>query len=249
MVTSRSLAAAASCHAMRSPQTRGRSVLVSAVNVSGASLFAPPQSFISLPHFCPQPPRSSCPPHLLPLTSASSASPAPALSIPWSRWVQPCSREATPSPSSACWTANRTSKQPVWPSSPSAHHSSHWAHCVVSIKQAANKSEQEALTISRQETASRIELQQLPDSLRSHHIDLPLVDSVNWTAMAASQRLHWGMQPIAQLAHFWSQRSRISHLPAALDFPRRHWPATSITPDLSFAPLSSVRSPRSLGAG
>ena len=38
--------------------------------------------------------------------------------------------------------------------------------------QAADKSGQEALTlaISRRQTASRIELQQLPDILRSHHI-------------------------------------------------------------------------------
>ena len=42
--------------------------------------------------------------------------------------------------------------------------------------------------------------------------------------MVNAQRAQWVMQPIAKLSHFWSQRSRISHLPAALDFPRRHWP-------------------------
>jgi zeaxanthin glucosyltransferase len=152
----------------------------------------------------------------------------------------------------------------------------------------AEKSGQEALSfaISRQETASAIELQELPDILRHNHIDLLLVDSVNWTAVAAAQyvgtkvmtvdllppimdedsapafcfpwkyedsdeararnahgnemffsqwkgkvdminaqRVQWGMQPVQQLSHFWSQRSRISHMPAALDFPRRHWPA------------------------
>ena len=155
-------------------------------------------------------------------------------------------------------------------------------------EEGGDKAGQEALAfaIGRQTTLSRIELEELPTILRNHRIDLLLVDSVNWSAVAAAeyvgvkavtvdllppildedsappfcfpwqfedsdeararnahgnglffsgwqdkadmvnaQRVKWGLQPTIERALFWSQRSRISHMPAALDFPRRHWPA------------------------
>ena len=40
-----------------------------------------------------------------------------------------------------------------------------------------------------------------------------------------AQRVQCGLKPLTARSQLWSPRSRISHMPAALDFPRRHWPA------------------------
>ena len=140
--------------------------------------------------------------------------------------------------------------------------------------------------IARQTASMRIELAELPAILRTHRLELLLVDAVNCSAIAcaeyvgvkamtvdllppilnedsappflfpwryedsdeararnahgnagffaglqpaadmvSAQRVKWGLSEITDRSMLWSPRSRISHMPAALDFPRRHWPA------------------------
>ena len=161
-----------------------------------------------------------------------------------------------------------------------------------------------AFAIGRQVAASRIELDELPTILRSHGIRLLLVDSVNWSAVAAAEhagvramtvdllppivdedsapafcfpwrydesdeararnahsnrlffsgwqpigdlvnerRVAWGLQPVLDRSNFWSQRSRISHMPQTLDFPRRRWP-TNFQHTGPFLRPSAQRLPR-----
>ena len=39
------------------------------------------------------------------------------------------------------------------------------------------------------------------------------------------RRVEWGMAASRRIDDFWSPRARVSHMPRALDFPRRRWPA------------------------